>query len=57
MTSAEVAAAIGAIATTDEPRELAALAARIRRWHHQDAEAETVARAADRKLERLLREN
>jgi hypothetical protein len=56
MTAAALATALHAIATTDDVRGLSALAGTLRRDHPGDAEAETVARTAERKRRRLAQD-
>lgn len=53
MDASALATAIGAVATTDDPQGLTALAGRLRREHPGDAEAETVARQAEIKRGRI----
>lgn len=57
MDALEVATAIGRIATTDDPAGLAELAADLRRTHPGDPEADTVARSAEIKRRRIVRES
>ena len=57
MTALDLATAIGAVASTHDPRGLTELAARLRRAHPGDSEADTVARQAELKRRRLLSEN
>ncbi len=56
MTSEALALAIRAVAETDAPPELAALAQQLRRDHPGDPEADLVARVAGIKQRRVVRE-
>lgn len=57
MTATTLAAAIHRVAITDDPVGLARLAQELRRAHAGDPDAETVARQAELKRDRLAREN
>lgn len=56
MTSAALALAIRAVAVTDGVPALAALAAQLRREHPGDPEADQVARVAEIKRRRVVKE-
>lgn len=57
MTSAQLAVAVRAVATTDAVNALAELATQLRRDHPADSEAETVARQAELKRRRVVQES
>lgn len=57
MDSRDLATAIGAVSTTDDPRALTELAAQLRRAHPGDREADTVARQAELKRRRIIQES
>lgn len=54
MDALDLATAIGAVASTDDPRGLTQLAAQLRQRHPGDPEADTVARQAELKRHRLI---
>lgn len=56
MTSSALALAIRAVAETDAPPSLVAIAASLRREHPGDAEADLVARVAELKRRRIVQE-